>query len=133
MPCCKNSKDTRSLTRTYTPDSTLFSTGPISPQTRFGSHSWISAYIPPVSSSTGVRTCPDFYIGGKPQQPLYNNSTGVRRSAVHLDPKDRGHSFEDGSVRFLAREDRWGLKEERRKSSTSTWRNQVDSAVSPSS
>ena len=41
-------------------------------------------------------------------------SSSGQDSAVHLHLKDKGHSFEDGDVHILAREDRWferGVKE----------------------
>ena len=64
--------------------------------------------------------CTDLYIG-KTKQPLHKRMAQHRRasssgqdSAVHLHLEDKGHSFEDGNVHILAREDRWferGVKE----------------------
>ena len=58
---------------------------------------------------------------GVTKQPVHNRTAQHRRatfsgqdSAVHLHLKESGHSFENGQVRVLEREDRWferGVKE----------------------
>lgn len=72
------------------------------------------------TQSNAVRNASDLYIG-ELKQPLHKHKVQHRRAnsteqdtAVHLHLKGKGHSFEDGDVHILAKEDRWferGVKE----------------------